>query len=451
MTETISWEEIRKLSENICETADLPGFSETVETIANLGPENDLSAQELAALILKDYGLTSKVIRMANSAFYNPSGTEITTVSRAIVYLGLNPIKEIALATSLFETVMRETPTSRREKILKLLSQSYLCAYICRQLAEKTPYEDEELFVCSLLYQIVRIVLAVYHPGAYQRLLKREASHPDSVQRMLFRLAEKVADCWSLPPSLLYTLEGSPRSKTPGTLAHFVGQMNQAIFELIKDGDVSSLKKAVENLKVSPEETPGLIGKAIEAIKQLSPQIAMEIPSLDSPKQPEPPQKTSEGDFYFRAISEISASLASRKYTYEEILLMVSEALCRGLTCETVALSIMSLDRRRLIIRYGLGPKAQSLKGEAIPTDNSLFQTIFSLAKEWTGSIEQLPEAGVLEKLWPRRQVLISPLVISDKPVGAFLCLRGQSFGAEDCQKAEALKNLAILAITTNR
>jgi len=76
-----SIESVSKLAEIICESGELPASAKVVSTILNLRPEDEFSAQELASIILKDYGLTHRILRMANSCYFNPTGQQVTTVS----------------------------------------------------------------------------------------------------------------------------------------------------------------------------------------------------------------------------------------------------------------------------------------------------------------------------------------------------------------------------------
>ena len=54
----------------------------------------------------KPFAMTARLLKMANSVFYNPGGIRISTVSRAIVILGFNTVRNIALSISLVETML---------------------------------------------------------------------------------------------------------------------------------------------------------------------------------------------------------------------------------------------------------------------------------------------------------------------------------------------------------
>src|SRR5208337_5674269 len=66
---------------------DFPAMSNTVDVMNQFKSSEDVSVSEFANIILRDYGLTSKVLRLVNSVSYAQYG-EVTTISRAIVLLG---------------------------------------------------------------------------------------------------------------------------------------------------------------------------------------------------------------------------------------------------------------------------------------------------------------------------------------------------------------------------
>ena len=76
---------------------ELPMYAHTARKIAALSDSAETPISEMTQAILNDGALTARLLRMANTAYYNPSAQAITTVSRAIVVLGFNVVKNIAL------------------------------------------------------------------------------------------------------------------------------------------------------------------------------------------------------------------------------------------------------------------------------------------------------------------------------------------------------------------
>ncbi|MBF0559047.1 MAG: HDOD domain-containing protein, partial [Nitrospirae bacterium] len=73
------------------EQSDFPAMSNTINNINQFKTAEDTSVSEFANIVLKDYALTSKVLKLVNSVSYSQFG-EVTTVSRAII-IGKRMIK----------------------------------------------------------------------------------------------------------------------------------------------------------------------------------------------------------------------------------------------------------------------------------------------------------------------------------------------------------------------
>ena len=92
---------------------EMPVFGRTVDALHTLMEDEKASASALAQVILKDAAMTTKVLRLANSAFFNHAHQGISTVSRAIVVLGFDPVAELALSVSLVDSLLSGGVRSR--------------------------------------------------------------------------------------------------------------------------------------------------------------------------------------------------------------------------------------------------------------------------------------------------------------------------------------------------
>ena len=94
--------------------ADFPTMSKRmVELNRALTEANNRSVSELANTILKDYALTTKLLKLVNSSFYGQYGGQISTVSRAVVILGFKQVQAIAQSLTLFDQLDDKPHTQR--------------------------------------------------------------------------------------------------------------------------------------------------------------------------------------------------------------------------------------------------------------------------------------------------------------------------------------------------
>ena len=107
-------ERYNRIIENIDHLPSLPAIVTRLIEVVN---SPDSSADDAAKLIEKDPALTSKIIRLANSAFYGIPRS-ISSVSTAVVILGFSTIRSIALSVAL----MKVFPGTTKRALIEIVS-----------------------------------------------------------------------------------------------------------------------------------------------------------------------------------------------------------------------------------------------------------------------------------------------------------------------------------------
>jgi len=134
---------------------ELPIFSNTAQSIYKSLDDEYKGAIELAAIILQDPNLTAKLLKVGNSSYYNPSRQKLGTVSRAIIVLGAEVIRELTLACSFFESILSP---GNKERANQEIALAIHAAVQARELAiAMQDSMPEEIFVASLLHNIGQI------------------------------------------------------------------------------------------------------------------------------------------------------------------------------------------------------------------------------------------------------------------------------------------------------
>jgi HD-like signal output (HDOD) protein len=143
---------------------NLPTLPEVANKLLKIINDPTTTAVDVANLISRDLSLTSKVLRLANSAFYGIPRT-VTTVQNAVVILGLKVINTMVFSI----TVVKMFPGDGRNEMFsrkKFWAHSLACAVLSRQLALRmrkfTLFDPEECFCAGLIHDIGRIVLDQY-------------------------------------------------------------------------------------------------------------------------------------------------------------------------------------------------------------------------------------------------------------------------------------------------
>ncbi|MDD2761265.1 MAG: HDOD domain-containing protein [Methylomonas sp.] len=142
------WTELLRVEE-------MPIFSSTAQGICAALDDKQKGALELATIILQDPNLTAKLLKFSNSPYYNPSRQKISTITRAIVILGVQMIRELTLACSFFESILSPTNKERANiEIAKALHSAVQARELAIILKDPSP---EEVFVATLLNNVGQV------------------------------------------------------------------------------------------------------------------------------------------------------------------------------------------------------------------------------------------------------------------------------------------------------
>jgi HD-like signal output (HDOD) protein len=205
-------EQYRRVIESI---DNLPSFPAIVSKLITIVNSPDSSADDAAKLIEKDPGLTSKMIRLANSAFYGIPRS-ISSVSSAVVILGFNTIRSLVLSAS----VMKMFAGSQKQGLDK---ERFWRHSIVTALAAKTivrhfinirMMDPESAFCAGILHDIGKLIFNEYMNNDYGEVRKfaetKKISLLEAESKLLginhAEIGRILSDKWSLPLDLEYCL-----------------------------------------------------------------------------------------------------------------------------------------------------------------------------------------------------------------------------------------------------
>jgi HD-like signal output (HDOD) protein len=104
--------------------------------------------------------LTGKVLQLVNSAYYGLA-QKITSLNRALVYLGMNTVKNLALSTALLQAI--DVETAGVATLIKPVWRHSLASAVCTKgIAQMLKVQNpsiEEYFIAGLLHEIGKIIL----------------------------------------------------------------------------------------------------------------------------------------------------------------------------------------------------------------------------------------------------------------------------------------------------
>ncbi|MFC1749143.1 HDOD domain-containing protein [Pseudomonadota bacterium] len=111
-------ETLELIKQKIEKLGDLPVFTASVNQICKMSADPDADAMSLSQAVLKDANLSVKLLRLANSPYYNRGLGKISVVSRAVIMLGFETVKNLSLTMKFIEGFQSEHPLIDMDKLL---------------------------------------------------------------------------------------------------------------------------------------------------------------------------------------------------------------------------------------------------------------------------------------------------------------------------------------------
>jgi len=230
---------VERILEQMEKMGDLPIFSASVNRVQMVSADPSSDAMQLAVEILKDANLSSKVLKLANSPYFNRGVVKIGTLSRAIVLLGFDTSKSSVLTMKIVDSFQHDHPGV---SMSSLLVNAYMSAGFVRDMAAQCGLKDiEQSYIYGLFHNLGEVVTAYILPQEYQQIRKLAkvdnmswAQAQKEVLGVPFRkIGQEIANKWEFPSSVAQTM--NPYASTDKGRIKNKTELNQAIASLTSD------------------------------------------------------------------------------------------------------------------------------------------------------------------------------------------------------------------------
>ena len=216
-----------KYIDKIRKEESLLSLPQSLSHILTMVGNDDFSMEDLSKVILKDPGLTSRILKMANSSFYRHQ-SEISTVHQAVMMLGIMQVKCLALSASVFNTGSIEKKS--HVDFSELFSRFISVALGCKKIGALTGLEgSEELFIAGLLTDIGMVFFLHHFPNDYKAVVENvhKYSGLSEAEKDILgidhgAIGQMLAEKWKFPQALCEAIGNHHR--IPGK----IGEVNIA-------------------------------------------------------------------------------------------------------------------------------------------------------------------------------------------------------------------------------
>ncbi len=273
--------------------SDFPALSQSVRSINAMTNVSDKDVNQMAGVIVKDFALTNKILKVVNSAYYGRFSGRIGTVSRAVVVLGTQAIRSLAASLIFFEHIENK---EQAERLRELVSAAMFRATLAHNLAgEIDPSDQEEYFLTGLLNDLGKLLVAFYLPEEsreIERQIEAEGMEPIAVQHAVLgvgfeRIGMEIAKQWNFPKPLIETLKAWQGERKPVNRIEkrrlVTGFANEAMKVLVEDGldnkdALESLtKKYAKNLDLNTKMVTKLAQQSLDEFQEVAQAIASDV------------------------------------------------------------------------------------------------------------------------------------------------------------------------------
>ncbi|WP_027467450.1 serine/threonine protein kinase [Deefgea rivuli] len=487
-------------------TADFPSLSQTISAINRLSDVDGEKLQNLSGVILQDFSLTNKLLKMVNSASYGQFGGSISTISRAIVILGFDTVRNLAITLLLFEHMQNK---GQAERLREAVLQSFFCGVLARELGVKSAWRDvEEALICGMFQQMGRLLTLYYFHEESVEIGKRqeqtqetEAVAAEAVLGISYReLGVSVVQSWNFPERIVSSMRELPQlirapqtqterlrifSNLAADLVPVVGapasSANSALLAIVQQyaPALSWKERAYHDLLTDAAKNYlsylsilgiDLKGSAfarnlmkLAGYKELPNQHAIEKDALHEARMaasisPDQVSGNSPAAMLAAGVQDITNTLVG-EFKLNDLLRMILETMYRSVGFDRVLFCTRDVKLGCMSARFGFGfeiekiiPKFQ-FKLEPV---SDVFQLV--MAKQADVFVEDINAESITQRIpsWyralvPAQTLIVFPLVIDKKPIGLFYgdkrCAHDLVIPSDQLNLLKTLRNQAILAI----
>ena len=202
-----------ELTQKLAAAVDaMPAFPKSVQRILELTRDVNSTPKDLVDVIDKDPVVTVKILKVVNSAYYSLP-KQITSIGHAVVYLGFNTIKNLALSIAAIGMLPKDSASGF--DVQKYLIHSLATAGIAKLLASRVKNADAmDCFIAGLLHDFGKVVFAQLMPNEFRNALEKSKTEGVSLHAAMQQtigadhvvVGAMLVEKWRFAPHLIETI-----------------------------------------------------------------------------------------------------------------------------------------------------------------------------------------------------------------------------------------------------
>lgn len=247
---------------------DLPLLPTVAMEVTRVAAQESADARAVAEILRKDQAMAAHVLRVVASPVYS-GRSQITSLQQAVARLGVQKIREIALAVAFRVGVFKLKGLDA--EVTAMFQHSVGAAMFAQEIARSTRRNVEDAFMCGLLHDVGRPVIlqALVEILAQQKLSASPQALLAATGRLHCEVGGTLAEAWGLPEAVEMSIRYHHASEPPDAHASSVritalaDELSRFAFEPERVPEAELRKHpALAPLELYPEMLDKVLAKA---------------------------------------------------------------------------------------------------------------------------------------------------------------------------------------------
>jgi len=192
--------------------ADLPSPPKTAMQVLKACSDESVDFAEISKIVSNDPQLTTEILRMVNSAFYNRNSS-VNTLNQAISIIGTKSLRNMCLCLSVKDVFSKD---EFDEQLLNdFWTDSIYRAVVAKHLAELFDQDQDECFTAGLLQDFGLLVMIYLNPenaSSWNALRQLEPDNRKDRETIVFshthtEIFQLLGQQWSLPDNIVDSVQ----------------------------------------------------------------------------------------------------------------------------------------------------------------------------------------------------------------------------------------------------
>ncbi len=180
------------------ENPRLPDFPQAAAKLIEAFQDEMTSLADFSKIVETDPGLSVQVLKTVNSAACGLN-RKITTLSEAVIFLGMDEIRKLALSMTLFRHLFKNNGSGSSD-LLRFWRHALSVAVLSHEIARAIQYpEPEEAYIAGLLHDVGKIMLILSGRADYAEFIRGLSIDSDGAieeERRIIGLGHDEVGAW---------------------------------------------------------------------------------------------------------------------------------------------------------------------------------------------------------------------------------------------------------------